>query len=135
MKYNLDSINLRVAFENIAGINLKDCFVKQDKIIYITKEGDIGKAIGKGGVNVKKAADIVKKNLKIVEFSGDLVQFVKNLIYPIVAESVSVEEGIVRIRINGVREKGIVIGRESRNLKELKEIIKKYFDVEDIKVV
>lgn len=135
MKYNLDSINLRVLFENTSGIQLKDCFVKEDKIIYVTKEGDIGKAVGKNGVNVKKVANLVKKNLKVVEFSEDLVQFIKNYIYPIVPESVSLEDKIVKIKINGMKEKGIVIGRESKNLKELKDVVSKYFEIVDVKVI
>jgi len=135
MKYNLDSINLRVLFENTSGIQLKDCIVKEDKVIYITKGGDIGKAVGKNGINVKKVANLVKKNLKVVEFSEDLTQFIKNYIYPIVPESVSLEDKIVKIKINGMKEKGIIIGRESKNLKELKDVISKYFKIVDIKVV
>ena len=135
MKYNLDSINLRVLFENTSGIQLKDCIVKEDKVIYITKGGDIGKAVGKNGINVKKVANLVKKNLKVVEFSEDLTQFIKNYIYPIVPESVSLEDKTVKIKINGMKEKGIVIGRESKNLKELKDVVSKYFKVLDIKVI
>ena len=135
MKYNLDSINLRVLFENTSGIQLKDCIVKEDKVIYITKGGDIGKAVGKNGINVKKVANLVKKNLKVVEFSEDLTQFIKNYIYPIIPESVSLEDKTVKIKINGMKEKGIVIGRESKNLKELKDVVSKYFKVLDIKVI
>ena len=37
--------------------------------------------------------------------------------------------------MHGAGTKGLLIGRESKNLKELKEILSRYFDIIEIKIM
>ncbi len=136
MKYNLETIQLINLFENIAKINVKDCFFDKDKLVFIVNEGQGSKAVGKKGINVKKFAEKTNKRIKIIEFSNDPVKFINRYISPIKPESVVQEGKIIKISAKTTKDKGLLIGRNSQNLENLKKVTKKYFkDIEDIKIV
>ncbi len=135
IKYDLELIKYRTLFENLTGVIVKDCFMKNSSIIvFIVPEKHIGLAIGKNGSNVKKLESVLKKKLKIVEFSNDPVKFVKSLIAPIKPKDIYMENNVVNIVPASVADKAQLIGRESKNLKDIKNIVKRYFDV-DVKIV
>ena len=125
----------RTIFENITRVSVKDCFLKDNLFIVIVKENEIGKAIGKGGSNIKELEKRFNKKIKIVEFNKDIIKFTQNIINPIKASNIVLDNKIITISLSGMKEKGQVIGRDSRNLNELKDIISLYFDVDAIKIV
>ncbi|NOZ30335.1 MAG: NusA-like transcription termination signal-binding factor, partial [Crenarchaeota archaeon] len=57
------------------------CIVDEDnnKLIFLVKDTDVGKAIGRGGKNVKLLRALLKKNIEIVPYGEDLDTMVKNL--------------------------------------------------------
>ena len=78
---------------------------------------------------------MIKKKVKIVEYSDNIVEFLKSYVSPIKALSIEVNNEIVEIKVEDMRERGILIGRDRKNLDSLKNITKKYFNVENIKVI
>ncbi len=135
IKYDLELIKYRTLFENLTGVMVKDCFMKNSSmIVFIVPEKNIGFAIGKNGANVKKLETVLKKKLKIVEFSNDPVKFIRSLIAPLRPKDIYMEDNIVNIVPASVADKAQLIGREGKNLKDIKSIVKRYFDV-DVKVV
>ncbi|MFA5175895.1 MAG: NusA-like transcription termination signal-binding factor [Candidatus Nanoarchaeia archaeon] len=135
IKYNLNLMNYRTVIENVTRCSVKDCFLREDNsIIVIVKEGDMGKVIGKGGVNIKHLEQKMNKKLKIVEYNEDVTKFVGNLIAPITAKTITNEDNTITISLPSTREKGQIIGRDSKNLIEIKKIVSMYFDIVDIKV-
>ena len=122
-------------FENTTNASVKDCFLTNNLLLVIVNENNIAKAIGRGGSNIKNLERKFNKKIKIVEFNSNLTQFIKNLVNPIKVNDIKIENNIVQISVNGVREKAQLIGRESKNLHELKDIVSLYFDVQDIKIV
>lgn len=120
-------------FESITGAKLKDCIV-EDNLIFIVEEGEIGKAIGKKAANVRMVENVLKKKIRIIEFSSDVSIFVRNLVYPIKVESVSQENGILTIEAKGIETKSRLIGRDRGNLENIKKIVKRYFSIDEIKV-
>lgn len=134
MKINNETIQLMQLFEMVTKVHLKDCFFGKERVIFIVPENDIIRAIGKNGANIKKIEEKINKRIKLVGFSDNVCKFIKSFLYPIKAEEIKLEEGVVIIKVNGTREKGLIIGRDRQNLNYLKEIVKKYFKVDDIKV-
>ncbi|MBS3163126.1 NusA-like transcription termination signal-binding factor [Candidatus Woesearchaeota archaeon] len=135
LKYDITLMGYRTIFENITRVSVKDCFLKDNLFIVIVKENEIGKAIGKGGSNIKELEKRFNKKIKIVEFNKDIIKFTQNIINPIKASNIVLDNKIITISLSGMKEKGQVIGRDSRNLNELKDIISLYFDVDAIKIV
>jgi len=135
IKYDINIMKYMSLFETLTQSKLKDCIINEEKVIFIVEENQIGKAIGKSGVNVKKIENILNKKIKIAEFSSNVLQFIKNFIYPLKPRDVKEENKIITIFGADTKTKGLLIGRDAKNLNNLKSIVKRYFDIEDIKVV
>jgi len=134
IKYTFDIIQYISLFESLTGAKVKDCILN-DSILFIIHENEMGKAIGKQGSNIKRVENTLKKKIKLVEFNNDIVQFVQNLIYPVKAKEIKFEEGVVYIYCNDTKSKGILIGRDRRNLNFITDVVKRYFEVGEVKVV
>ncbi len=117
-------------FENLTRARVKDCYQGNEALIFIVQEGEAGKAIGKGGENIKRLNQLLKKRIKVVEFSDDPIKFVSNLILPIKAEVRFEDEKTIIIVGKGAKFKQAVLGPERKNLKEIQTIVSNYFDME-----
>ena len=134
--YDSDLLKLMNLFEQITKSDLKDCFYDDNGLLtFIVQEGEAGKAIGKKAVNVKNLEKMLNRKIKIVEFNPQLLQFVKNLIIPLKVEETAQEEKIVMLRSPDMNTKGLLIGRNAKNLRNTEKIVKKYFDIDEIKVI
>ena len=132
IKYDADIMKYISLFESMTRAKLKDC-IAGDKLTFIVEEGEIGKAIGKNGSNVKMLESVIKKRIRIIEFSNNVLDFIKNLVYPISVRDIKQENGIITIMPDS-RSKGIIIGRDRSSINAIKSIVKRYFDIDDIKV-
>lgn len=135
IKLNAQVIQFMGLFERITKANVKDCIEQEDRIIFIVEKGQLSKAIGKNAINIKKLKELVKKNIDIIEYSEDIVKFIKNIFHNYNVEDVKIgkqgtkEHIIVKIE---QKDKGKAIGKEGRNLKLAREIIFRYHGIEDI---
>ena len=121
-------------FESLTGAKVKDCILN-DIVMFVVHENEMGKAIGKHASNIKRVENTLKKRIKLVEFNNDVSQFVQNLIYPLKAREIKEEDGIVTVYGEDTRTKGLLIGRDRRNLNSINDIVKRYFKIEEIKVI
>ena len=122
-KDTIQKINL---IENITSAKVKDIIIKE-RIIIIVEQGEIGKAIGVKGKNIRTIENLMHKKIKIIEFDNDPIRFTRNFIYPLKAE-ISVNNEIL-IKVNDRKTKGLLIGRESRNLIDLNRLTQDYFNL------
>lgn len=114
-------------FNKITRLTPKDCFISEGNMVFIVKEGDIGQAIGKKGINVKKLSAMIKKPIKILEYSSDVCKFVANIILPIKAKEITQEGNKITIITKNSYEKGQIFGRDRSNLKNMQNIVSKFF--------
>ena len=131
---NTETIKIINLFESLTGAKVKDCIL-DDKILLIVEKGNLSKAVGKKGVKIKKIETLFTKKIKVVEFSDDVKDFIKNMIYPIEISNIYIDNDVVNIEINSNDLKSKVIGRDSRNLKKLKSVVSRYFKIKDIKII
>ena len=68
VKLDQETVGLSLVMENVSGARVKDCFQDDDTIYFIVAQGEIGKAIGKSGMNIKRVQDELHKKIKVVEF-------------------------------------------------------------------
>ena len=102
--------------------------MREEGIWFVIKEGGLFKAVGKSGIKVKKLESMVKKKIKVIEFNDDICKFSVNLMYPVKPKNVEFNDGNLEIFVEDSKSKGLLIGRERRNLLNFKEITKKYLD-------
>jgi transcription termination/antitermination protein NusA len=134
LKLDPEILGLSSLMERITRARVKDCFREDDIVYFIVAPGELGKAIGKGGSNIKKVQQQLGKQIKVIEFRDDPVVFVRNLIYPVKVEEIVLEGEEVFIKDSNKRIKGQLIGRDKSNINLINKIAKRFFDVE-IKVV
>ncbi len=133
-KYDLKLMQYITVAESMTRSKIKDCFMLEDVVYFIVEPGEIAKAIGKSGANVRMLGNALKKKIKFVEFNNELPEFIKNLIYPLKADDIGIDGSIVNIRSNDTKTKGLLIGRNRQNLSNLKDILGRYFKIKDITV-
>ena len=134
IKYDITVMNYIKLFENLTHAKLRDC-ISGEQLMFVVEENEIGKAIGKNGSNVHRLEGMLKKKIKIVEFNPDVKQFIRNFVMPLQVKDVNEEEGVINIVGGDTKTKGLLIGRDRKNLENLKEVVSRYFKVEDIRVV
>ena len=123
IKYDINLMKFISLFETLTRSKVKDC-IDGNPLIFVVQQGEIAKAIGKKGSNIRKIEGVLRKKIRIIEYNDDLEVFVKNVIAPIKVENITNEDGLVTITDPSTKTKGMIIGRNSSNLQNYKEIVK-----------
>ncbi len=129
ISYNTEIIGYINVFETLTRTNVKDCFLDNSELVFLVNEGEAGKAIGKHGANIQRLSQMLNRKIKVIEFNKDVIKFINNLIYPANGNVYKSEEKTISIQAKDTRDKAILIGRDRKNLKNLQNIVSKYFDV------
>lgn len=120
-------------FESITRARLKNCFI-DDIIIFVVEPGELFKAIGRQGSNVKRLENILKFKIKIVEYDQDLQHFIHKLMFPAKIKEITEENNIYTITPLDLHSRGLMIGRNAQNLRNYERILKIYFKIQELKV-
>lgn len=139
---NEDCLQLMSQFEGLTGAGSRDCIIddRNDRLILVINSGEMGKAIGKQGVSIKNASDMLGKRIEVVEYSHNPEQFIRNCFLPAQVISVEIEEDDEtgdRIAHVDVREedRGIAIGKAGKNIFKAKKLAQRQHDISDIQLV
>ena len=117
-------------FETITRCHAKDIVLSPDGLLlFIVPAGEGGRAIWRKGMHVAKLRSLLKKSIKIVEFSEAVEEFVAHIIDPVVADEIVVGNGVVKIMVKDGNSKGKLIGRGGKNLKLLQKLVEAYFSM------
>src|SRR3989344_1315170 len=128
MKLDLEKIQQINLFEKVTKSLVKDCFFLNDLYLFVVEPGNASKAIGKQGINIRKMAKLLRKKIKVVEYTENLENFLTSLIFPLKMKEIVINESI-EVSAD-TKTKGLLIGRNRKNLTFYNEILKKYFNKE-----
>ncbi|NVM54042.1 MAG: NusA-like transcription termination signal-binding factor [Candidatus Helarchaeota archaeon] len=123
-------------FESITGAVARDCIINEDRIIFIVKPGNIGLAIGKKGVNIKRVRDFLQKPIEVVEFAQSPENFIKNTLAPARIKMITVTERrdgkkIAMVTVNE-QDRGIAIGKNGKNVARARLLARRHYNIEDV---
>ena len=134
--FDTETIRIITLFENITNANVKDCIIRDDVVYVLVDEGDLKKVLGQRGMLIKMIERILGKRVKVFEYSRDVVEFIEKAIPRVISLKVRNENGKKTIEIRVDRSvRGLVIGRNRRNLKIYKELLERHYGVDELKVV
>lgn len=139
IKYDISLMQFISLFEKITHAKVKDCY--QDdvlgKLTFVVQPGQIRKAVGKQGSNIKRIEQKLKKRIRVIEFDPDLHGFIQNMILPLRVKDIEEQEdGIILLHSDDTKTKGLLIGRSAANLCNLEQNCRRYFpNIKEIKVV
>ena len=126
-KLNLKLIGYLSTFEKVTRTNAVDFFENKGQLIFLTEEGTIKKAVGKGGANIKRLSYMLKRTIKIIELSEDPNKFLLSLIYPIKPATMEKTDTMINVRLNSSDEKARIIGRASSNLEFINSLLERHY--------
>jgi len=129
------SMQIMAMFEKLSRATIKDCIIDDAQAVFIVAQGEVGKAVGPKGINIKKMERQLNKRVKVAEYSDDVCQFVANLCMPAKVKSVTLEGNIIKVAPADLQSRGFIIGRNASTLRKYESIIKRYFEIDKIKVL
>lgn len=138
IKLTTDQIKLMSLFQNVTGATARDCIEdeKLDRVIFVVNQGKMGLAIGKGGITIRNLQNVVKRNVELVEYSEDPIEFLKNMLNPKLVSEVKINKrldgSMQAIVMVDPKKKGIVVGREGRNAEKARLLAKRYFQISSV---
>ncbi|MAF99381.1 MAG: NusA-like transcription termination signal-binding factor [Nanoarchaeota archaeon] len=135
IKYDQEILGFITILSRLTSANIKDCFKDEDIFFCIVAEGDIGKAIGKHGSVIKTIKERVGKPVRIIEYNKDVVQFIKNTVFPLKVSSIEQQDDVFVITPLDNKSRSLLIGREGKHIKMTNKIVKRFFPVGEVKVV
>lgn len=134
-KYDTELLSIMNLFEKVTRAQLKDCFTNRERLVFIIQPDQLRKALGKQNENVKKLETALNRKIKIVEFSPNILTFIKNLMYPLRMVNIQQDGDTIIIKGPDSKTKGLMIGARAQNLRNYEEITQKYFEIKEIKVI
>ncbi len=124
-------------FESITGATSKDCLIddKNDRIIFVAKEGEMGLAIGKAGKNITMLRKMTGRQIEVVENADTPEQLIKNSLSPARIREIRItekpEKKIVVVEVEP-RDKAIAIGKNGRTIDKTRMLAKRYFQIDHV---
>lgn len=124
--------------ENMTGATIVDCIVddEEDIVIFAVKKGEVGLAVGKGGEKIKRFRSMTNKQVEIYEYIDDAGKFISNALKPAKVKEVRLVDRIGGSRVAMVnvesKDKGIAIGKNGANIKKIRFLAKRYFDLDTV---
>jgi transcription termination/antitermination protein NusA len=138
VKLSMDDMAMIARFEQITGAAAVD-IIRDDegeRIIIVVRAKQLGKAIGRGGVNVKAASDVFGRAVDVVEMAESAEEFVKSALAPARVEAVKIIEHRDGNKVASVtvktEDRGIAIGRDGRNVARARILVKRHFDLDNV---
>ena len=131
LKLNQETLGLSSLMERLTRVRVKDCFIDNNNntIYFIVATGEMGKALGKGGMNIKKIQTELGKTIKVIEHRNEVCAFIRNIIYPLKVEKIIQEEGVILIKDSQKKIRSMLIGRNGKNLEIINRAVQRFFNV------
>ncbi|MCS6768223.1 MAG: NusA-like transcription termination signal-binding factor [Candidatus Nitrosocaldus sp.] len=133
-----DELRLMSLFQSVTTVTARDCVIdeKMDRVIFVIGKGDMGLAIGRNGSTIRTLQGMIGKRIELVEYADDLAEFVRNIFGRDAVLDVKIgnhtSNGKVVTVIVDPRKKGMVVGREGRNVEKARLLTRRYFDVTNV---
>ena len=138
VKLSMEDMALIAKFEQITGAAAIDVIRDDEgeRIIIVVRPKQLGKAIGRGGVNVKAASEAFGRAVDVVEMAETAEAFVKSALAPARVEGVKIIEHrdgtkVASVTVNG-EDRGIAIGRDGRNVALARILVRRHFDLNNV---
>lgn len=133
-----DEMRYIALFENITGAVANDCIIdtRRDRIIIVVKPGDAGLAIGKHGSRIKLLKRMTKKDIELVEYADNPIDFIKNSFTPARVKEIRITDRLDNKKVAVVnvedQDRGIAIGKDGRTAERTRYLAKRYFQIDNV---
>ncbi|WP_115865341.1 NusA-like transcription termination signal-binding factor [Halorussus litoreus] len=130
-------------FEEETEATARDCLVPDesgvegdDRVVFLVKPGDMGRAIGSGGETVRELERQLGTEVTLVEDADTAEAFVANALAPAAVYNVTVSEDDETVAYAEVDDDdtGVAIGEGGRNIAVAERLAERHYDVDSIQL-
>ncbi|MGB1586919.1 MAG: NusA-like transcription termination signal-binding factor [Thermoplasmatota archaeon] len=143
---SMEAIGLINEAEKRLRARIRDAVDEGERIVFITEKGHLGQALGKEAKNLEMMRNLLKKDVKFVEWDDDKQVFVRNLFKPFDVASIRMEtqsvekDGEPEVRIRAIveveaKDKGKAIGKGGRNISSIRHIARRHHEIDEVQVI
>lgn len=136
IKITQDEMKFIQLLQNMTGATIVDCIIDNDTIIFTVKKGEVGLAVGKGGEKIKRFRSMTNKQVEIYEYMNDAEKFIRNALKPAKVKDIRLVDRMEGKKIAMVtvepKDKGIAIGKNGDNIKKIRFLAKRYFQLDTV---
>jgi len=132
-----DELKCIALFEKLTGVSPEDCLLEPGRVTFVVREGEMGRAIGKGGSTIRRVREMFRKQVEVFENANTLEGFVRNLFQGVVVKSVAVREagGVKTAHVNvEEKDRGAAIGRGGEKIKLARLMLSRHYGA-DLKLL
>lgn len=124
--------------EESTGALATDVVFTHSSIIFVVKQGDLGKVIGKQGKNIQRLKRLFSREVQVIEGSHELKHFVSNLFAPAavqdVKQSSSQGKKVLLVKVDA-KSKGMAIGSRGEKINRARLMLKRHYGIEEVKII
>ena len=124
--------------QNMTGATVVDCILDEDEdiIIFTVKKGEVGLAVGRGGEKIKRFRRMTNKQVEIFEYLPKAETFIRNALKPAKVKDIRLVDRMEGKKIAMVnvenKDKGIAIGKNGSNIKKIRFLANRYFNLDTV---
>lgn len=130
-----DELKCIALFEQMTGAAVEDCVIEPERLIFVVKEGQMGRAIGKGGTTIQRVRDAFRKHIEVAEDAETMEAFIRGMFPGVQLRSINVREGeregtkLAQITVDA-KDRGAAIGRGGARIKLARTLVERKFGAE-----
>jgi len=136
LKLGLEEINLINALDSVARVSARDCFIENNTVVFFVPEDQMKKAIGKKGTTIQDMRKKLGKNVELFGYTPEPEKFLSKAFYKATVEGVEIkkikEKKIAIIKTDSTNKK--IILQNLRRLNKIKELAKRNYDIEEVRI-
>ena len=118
--------------QSLANVAPKDCLINTKTLSFLVKNKDMGKAIGKNGINIKKLAKTTGKTIEIIGFDDKTEEFLKKAFNKIKIDEVEITEKTAFITLD-LENKRLLL-RNKKRFERIKNFALRNYNIADIRI-
>jgi len=124
-------------FEKVARVELKECLENEDMVLFVVLEKRLAEMFKRNDNAIAELKERINKHILVVEYSRDLMLFVKNIFYRFGVKEINInwKEGQTNVLVTVEQnEVGKAIGKEGRNIKLFRDAVQRYYNIKSLNI-
>ena len=124
-------------FEKVARVELKECLENEDMVLFVVLEKKLAEMFKRNDNAIAELKERINKHILVVEYSRDLILFVKNIFYRFGVKEINInwKEGQTNVLVTVEQnEVGKAIGKEGRNIKLFRDAVQRYYNIKGLNI-
>jgi len=139
IKLTAEEMRYMALLQDLTGAIARDCIIddENNRVIFIVRPGDAGRAIGRRGSNINRLRRLLGREIEVIEYADNLEDLVKNIFAPARVLSTRLVKrngrNILYVVVDPA-DKGKAIGRGGKKVAIARIVLKRYHNIDEVKI-